>query len=125
MEKKSKVFTKLVDKHHSPLVIRKYTHWGFPIYIGLISDNDLSDLDDVVTTFIKENIEGWAENIQTLRNFAGNLSEHLNEVYEKTEGVAVVFYVDKCFVSSLYGDFMTHAACKQEFYFLLGMSTGV
>ena len=33
------VFTKLVDKHASPLVIRKYTHWGFPLYVGMITDD--------------------------------------------------------------------------------------
>ena len=118
-------FTKLVDKQYSPLVIRKYTHWGFPIYVGLITDNDLTDLDDVVTEYIKNNIEQWVNNVQKLRNFAGALCDHLNTVYEKTEGVAVVFYVDKCFISSLYGDFMNHTSCRIEFYGLLNMSTGV
>lgn len=120
-----KTFTKLVDKQYSPLVIRKYTHWGFPIYVGLITDNDLTDLDSVVTEFIIKNIEQWSNNIQKLRNFAGALCDHLNATYEKTEGVAVVFYVDKCFISSLYGDFMNHTSCRIEFYGLLNMSTGV
>ena len=35
MDEEKKVFTKLVDKHYSPLIIRKYTHWGFPIYVGM------------------------------------------------------------------------------------------
>jgi hypothetical protein len=126
MEKKSKVFTKLVDKHYSPLVIRKYTHWGFPIYVGLITDNDLTKLDDFVVGFMKLYAkEGWINNIQTLRNMAGALTEQLNTAYPKTEGVAVVFYVDKCFISSLYGDFMNHESCRIEFYGLLNMSTGV
>jgi hypothetical protein len=121
-----KVFTKLVDKHYSPLVIRKYTHWGFPIYVGLITDNDLTDLDDIVVKFITDHVkEGWVNNIQKLRNFAGAFTEHLNTVYDKTEGVAVVFYVDKCFISSLHGDFMNHTSCRIEFYGLLQMSTGV
>jgi hypothetical protein len=120
-----KTFTKLVDKQYSPLVIRKYTHWGFPIYIGLITDNDLTDLDIICTEFIKDNIDKWRNNIQTLRNFAGAFCDHLNMVYEKTEGVAIVFYVDKCFISSLYGDFMNHESCRIEFYGLLNMSTGV
>jgi len=126
VEGKKKTFTKLVDKHHSPLIVRKYTHWGFPIYIGLITDNDLSDLDDFIVKIISANVkEGWVENIQTLRNFAGDLTEQLNEHYDRSEGIAVIFYVDKMFVSSLHGDFMVHAACKQELLFLLNMSTGV
>jgi len=123
--KEDKTFTKLVDKQYSPLVIRKYTHWGFPIYVGLITDNVLSDLDEVCTKFISDNQEDWVNNIQKLRNFAGAFCDYLNHVYEKTEGVAVVLYVDKCFVSSLHGDFMTHEPCRIEFYGLLNMSTGV
>jgi hypothetical protein len=120
------VFTKLVDKHYSPLVIRKYTHWGFPIYVGMITDNDLSNLDEIVVTFMKENEgEGWVNNIQKLRNLAGALTDHLNTVYEKTEGAAVVIYADKAFISSLHGDFMNHTSCRIEFYGLLQMSTGV
>jgi hypothetical protein len=125
MDSKS-VFTKLVDKHYSPLVIRKYTHWGFPIYVGLIADDDLTDLDKVVVEFMAQTYkDGWVNNIQTLRNLAGAMTEHLNTVYEKAEGVAVVFYVDKCFISSLHGDFMNHTSCRIEFYGLLNMSTGV
>jgi hypothetical protein len=120
-----KTFTKLVDKQYSPLVIRKYTHWGFPIYVGLITDNDLTNLDDVCTQFIEANIANWVNNVQKLRNFAGSFCNHLNLVYEKTERVAIVFYVDKCFISSLYGDFMNHESCRIEFYGLLNMSTGV
>jgi hypothetical protein len=79
-KKEDKVFTKLIDKHFSPLVIRKYTHWGFPIYIGMITDNDLSDFDKVVVEFMNDHAkEGRANNVQTLRNFAGPLIEYLNE----------------------------------------------
>jgi hypothetical protein len=120
------VFTKLVDKHYSPLVIRKYTHWGFPIYVGMITDDDLSNLDEVVVEFMKQNEgEGWVNNIQKLRNLAGALTDHLNTVYGKTEGAAVVIYADKAFISSLHGDFMNHTSCRIEFYGLLQMSTGV
>ncbi len=115
-------FTKLVDKHYSPLVIRKYTKYGFPIYIALITDNDLSGLDDVVIGFLEENKkEGWVNNIQKLRNLAGAMTEHLVEKYGKTEGVAVVFYVDKCMISSLYGDPMNHLSCRLELYELLNL----
>lgn len=127
MEKsREDVHTALVDKHYSPLVIRKYTHWGFPIYVGMITDDDLGDLDDTFVNFMEAKAEQkWVNNIQTLRNLAGELTEHLNDYYEKAEGVAVVFYVDKAFISSLYGDFMNHTACRIEFYGLLQMSTGV
>jgi len=121
-----KVFTKLVDKHHSPLVIRKYTHWGFPIYIALIVDENISDLDEIVVAFMKANKEtGWVENIQSIRDLAGELTEHLNDHYDSAEGVGVIFYVDKMFVSSLHGDFMNHTSCRIELYSLLTMSTGV
>ena len=116
----------MVDKHYSPLVIRKYTHWGFPIYVGMITDDDLSNLDDLVVSFMKENVnEGWVNNIQKLRNLAGGMTEYLTTKYEKSEGVAVVFYVDKAFISSLYGDFMNHTSCRIEFYGLLQMSAHV
>jgi hypothetical protein len=119
-------YTKLVDKHYSPLVIRKYTHWGFPIYVALITDNDLSNLDDLVVAFMKANVEkGWVNDIQKLRNLAGALTEHLNDQYDKAEGVGIIFYVDKMFVSSLHGDFMNHTSCRIELYSLLTMSTGV
>lgn len=107
--------TKLVDKHHSPLVIRKYTRWGFPIFIGVIADDDISDLDDFVHGFMEENkADNWVENLQKLRDLTGDLTETLVERYEHAEGIAVVFYVDKAFISSLYGDFMNHLSCKQE-----------
>lgn len=126
MKENNKTFTKLVDKHYSPLVIRKFTHWGFPIYIGMIADDDLSSLDDTVVNFMKEHATAnWVNDIQTLRNLAGKLTEHLNNTYEKAEGVAVIFYVDKMFISSLHGDFMNHTACRVELYGLLTMSIGV
>ena len=124
-QKKDKTYTKLVDKHYSPLVIRKFTHWGFPIYIALITDDDLTDLDKVIVKFMKKHIENWVNNIQKLRNLAGRLTEHLNNHYGKAEGVGVIFYVDKMFVSSLHGDFMNHVSCRIELYTLLQMSTGV
>lgn len=119
-------FTKLVDKHYSPLIIRKYTHWGFPIYIALIADDDLTDLDHFIVTFMNGNKDtGWINNIQALRNLAGKLTEQLNDHYSSAEGVGVIFYVDKMFVSSLHGDFMNHTSCRIELYSLLTMSTGV
>lgn len=125
MVMENKVFTKLVDKHYSPMIIRKYTHWGFPIYVALITDDDLANLDEKVVDFLNHNFEDWSNDIQALRNLAGRMTEYLNDNYKKTEGVAVIFYVDKMFVSSLMGDFMNHTACRIELYGLLNMSTGV
>ena len=120
-----KTFTKLVGKHYSPMVIRKTTKFGFPIYVGLITDNDLSDLDNQIVMFMDNNKESWSNNIQTMRNFAGGFVERLLQIYPKTEGAAVVVYADKMFVSSLHGDFMTHISCKIELFGLLTMSIGV
>lgn len=117
------VHTKLVDKHHSPAIIRKYTTLGWPIYIALICDSDLSDLDELVVEYLRaaKAIGQWSENIQRIRNMAGDLSERLVDHYGNVEGVAVLFYVDKMWVSSLYGDFMSHYACKMEMLQLLNM----
>ena len=125
MDTVNNTYTKLVDKHHSPLVIRKYTHWGFPIYVALITDDDLSNLDELVVFFMERNMEGWVNDVQKLRNLAGAMTEYLNIQYGKAEGVGVIFYVDKMFVSSLHGDFMNHTSCRIELYTLLQMSTGV
>lgn len=122
---RSKIYTALVDKQFSPMIIRKYTHWGFPIYVGLITDDDLTELDKLILDFMEEHIDLWTNDIQGLRNLAGKMTEHLNLFYKKSEGVAVVIYADKCFISSLHGDFMNHTACRIEFYSLLTMSTGV
>ena len=94
----------------------------------IITDNNLSKpkYDKVILDYMEENKEeGWVDDWQALRNLAGGLTEHLTEVYDKTEAVAVLFYVDKGFVSSLFGDFMNHNSCKIELFGLLNMSTGV
>lgn len=119
-------FTKLIDKEHSPLILRKYTRWGFPLYVSLIADNNLETLDKVVVKYIEDHKEEqWVNNIQALRNLAGGLTAHLCEVYDKTEGVGVLFYVDKMFVASLFGDHMNHLSCKMEFYKLVEISAHI
>lgn len=124
--KMEKTFTKLAGKHYSPLVIRKVTKFGFPIYVGIITDDDLSDLDKQIIGCIEGNVGLWeSNNIQDVRDLAGILSDRLIKAYPKTEGVAVTFAVDKMFVASLFGDFMNHAQCKFEYYTLLNMSTNV
>ena len=118
----SKTNTRLLDKHYSPLIVRKYQMKGWPLYIGLIVDISLSDLDMVVNE-VEKNFE-FKQDIQNIRDFCGYLSESLIQHYNgiKTncvEGVAVLWYTDKNFVSSLYGDFMTHGNCKNELYAII------
>ena len=124
----SKTATRLLDKNWSPLIVRKYQAFGWPLYIGLICDANLSDLDNAIYEAIdKAKTAGFVANdIQHARNFCGFLSEHLTNHYNNVktgcvEGIAVLAYWDKCFISSLYGDFMTHAACKQELFAIINV----
>ncbi len=126
MQQKAAAFTRLTEKAASPLVIRKVTRFGFPIYIGVITDDNLDGLDDAVVGFVKENLARWkSDSIQDKRDLAGDLVNALVETFPHTEGVAVVFYIDKTCIASLYGDFMNHHQCKTEFYSLLIMGTDV
>ena len=118
--------TRLLDKNWSPLIVRKYQMEGWPMFIALICDANLDDLDEVVhNVFTEAKKFGFVNgSIQGARNTCGFLSDkivdHYNEV--KTgcvEGVAVLWYIDKCFISSLYGDFMVHASCKQELFAII------
>jgi len=116
--------TRLLDKNFSPLVVRKYQMEGWPMFIGLICDESLSDLDQTVLQDFAANYGDKVDDIQWLRNFCGALSDHLVTHYNNkkmgcVEGVAVIWYTDKCFISSLWGDFMTHASCKQELFFII------
>ena len=115
--------TSLMSKEHEPLIIRKFTNKGFPLYVSLICGANLDDLDVVVMRFMKDNKKRIKDDsIQTKRNLCGELTEALVEHYgDKTEGVAVLWYVDKMWVSSLYGDMMNHAPCKLELFTLLSI----
>jgi hypothetical protein len=138
MEKEAEVSTRILGKHYSPLIIRKTNKFGFPLFVGFICDYDMSDLDEVIEKLcvdtIADSFEGdedlIAENPQALRNFAGELTDRFVKYYNSkhincVEGVAVIFYADKMFISSLFGDFMNHAMCRQELYFALNFMTGV
>lgn len=115
--------TRLLGKNYSPLIVRKYQMYGWPLFVSLICDVSLSDLDKVVYDFT----EGYGkikDDIQAVRNFTGALSDRILNHYNKkkrgcVEGVAILYYIDKCFISSLYGDFMVHASCKQELYAII------
>lgn len=118
--------TRLTEKVYSPLVIRKITKFGFPIYVGIITDDNLDTLDHVVVGFIKKHIDLWKnESIDDKRWLAGALCDVLCEEFEKTEGIGIVLYIDKTCISSLFGDMMNHGMCRSEFYSLLQMGTAV
>lgn len=128
----SKVATKLLDKNFSPMIIRKYTRIGFPLYIHMICDANLDDLDTIVhdcIDFCKR--KGILQNsIQSLRNFTGILSEHINAYYDKkkrgcVESLGIIFYCDKMIISSLQGDCMNHESCRQELYDCLNLMTKI
>lgn len=115
--------TRLLDKNYSPLIVRKYQMWGWPLFIALICDVSLSDLDRLIQAY-KKLMGKPSDDIQDIRNWCGKLSDYLYEYYDNikegsVEGVAVIWYVDKMFVSSLYGDFMVHASCKQELFAII------
>ena len=115
--------TRLLDKNWSPLIVRKYQMEGWPMYIGIICDANLNDLDEYVYDIMDEAKENDFVNgtIQGVRNTCGLLGDRLVEKYNEVkrgvaEGVIVCWYVDKMFCSSAYGDFMTHNKCAMEFY---------
>lgn len=124
--RKGKTATRLLDKNFSPLIVRKYQAMGWPLFISLICDISLSDLDEVVLNAIDDLKESGKiqDDIQSQRNFCGYLSQVIIDYYDGikrgcVEGVAVLAYWDKCFVSSLYGDFMVHASCKAELFAII------
>ena len=120
---KNKPITRVHGKEWSPLIIRRYS---LPMlaFVGLITDDNLGDLDNVVRGFL-DSKDPLPNDIQGMRNLAGELTELLCKTYRRTEGAAVVLQADKMTISSLAGDFMNHDACRIEFYGLLNFATGV
>ena len=119
----SRTSTRLLDKNWSPLIVRKYQMEGWPLFIGIICDANLNDLDEILISYTKDAKKlGFLDgNIQGGRNYCGFISEKIKEHYNSikegcVEGVAVLWYIDKCFISSLYGDFMVHNSCKNELF---------
>lgn len=122
----SSTSTRLLDKNWSPLIVRKYQYQGWPLFVSLICDANLNDLDATVYKIADEAKDlGFVNGtIQGSRNFCGYMSDKLVEHYGLVkqgcvEGVAILWYIDKCFIASLYGDFMVHASCKQELYAII------
>lgn len=119
--------TRLFDKNWSPLIVRKYQMNGWPLFIGIICDANLNDLDNLVyklTDQVKD--EFLNGSIQGVRNYCGFLSDGIVDHYNSVkrgcaEGVIICYYVDKMFCSSAYGDLMTHEKCAAEFYSILNM----
>jgi len=118
-----KPITKVTGKNFSPFILRKYSMPEL-LFVALITDDDLDNLDDVINEFILKNTP-FPNSIQEMRNLAGELSEVLKDAYPKSEGVGVIFQADKMTISSLAGDFMNHTACRIELYGLLNFTTGV
>ena len=88
------VNTRLLDKNYSPLIVRKYQMFGWPLFIGMICDASLSDLDMVVNEFTNQ--FGKVENdIQEARNYCGGLSDyiakHYNNVRDNVAYPSVLF----------------------------------
>ena len=119
----SKVATRLLEKNFSPMLVRKYQYLGWPLFLGIICDANLNDLDKVVYEIGDRAKElGFLNgNIQDSRNFCGYLNNELVNYYNNikqgvAEGFIVLWSIDKCVISSAYGDFMTHNKTCGEFY---------
>ena len=122
----SSTSTRLLDKMWSPLIVRKYYVASWPLYVGIISDCNLNDLDTTVLRIIDEAQElGFLNgNIQDVRNFCGFMSDQLDKHYDSikkgsVEGLGIAWYVDKMMCSSLSKDMMVHKSCRDEFYSIL------
>lgn len=122
----SKCSTRLLCKQYSPMIVRKYQVENWPMFIGLIIDVSLSDLDEIVYKILDECRESGMiqEDIQSVRNVCGYINDKITQHYDSikrgcVEGVAVLWYVDKNFCSSLSSDFMVHASCKLELYSII------
>lgn len=122
----SSTATRLLDKQFSPLIVRKYQMEGWPLFIGIICDANLNDLDTVVYDITDEAKKlGFMDgNIQDIRNYCGFLNDRIVKHYNKVkrgcaEGVMVCFYCDKMWTSAAYGDLMVHEKCVSEFYHIV------
>lgn len=122
----SQTSTRLLQKNWSPMIVRKYQLEGWPCWICLICDANLNNLDEVVYKIhdaAKEH--GFVDGkIQSARNYCGYMSDRIVEIYNKVktgcvEGVMVVWAIDKCVISSAFGDFMTHSKCAFEAYTII------
>lgn len=127
--------TNLISKNYSPMFIRKYnasalSNW--PLYVSMICDEDISDIDFVVNGAIKAYDKAglFNNNMQNMRNFTGILSETLSVYYNRkkencVEGIAITLYADKFFLENLSGDYMCHLSCREEYISSILMMTQI
>jgi len=127
--------TNLISKNYSPMFIRKFnatavTNW--PMYISMICDEDVSDIDMVVNGALDAYEEAGliGNDLQAMRNLTGIVSETLSRYYNAkkkncVEGIAITLYVDKAYIQSLSGDFMNHGQCRAEYTAALNMMTQI
>ena len=122
----SRTATRLLQKNWSPLIVRKYQMEGWSLFVAIICDANLNDLDEVVYDISARARElGFMNgNIQDIRNYCGFLNDEIVKHYNSikrgcTEGVMVCWYVDKMWVSSAYGDLMQHEKCVNEVYSII------
>lgn len=127
--------TNLISKDYSPMFIRKFNAkclHNWPLYVSMICDEDVSDIDKVVNGALKAADEAGllGNNLQSMRNLTGIVSETLSTWYDNkkencVEGIAVTLYIDKAYIQSLSGDFMNHAQCRSEYTQALMMMTQI
>ena len=127
--------TNLISKNYSPMFIRKYNltalnNW--PLYVSMICDEDISDIDKVVNGAIKayEDAGLIGNNLQSMRNLTGIISETLSKYYNNkkencVEGIAITLYIDKAYIQNFCGDYMNHAQCRSEYTSALNMMTQI
>jgi len=77
--------TRLLDKNWSPLVVRKYQIEGWPMFVGIICDANLNDLDRIVyKALYQAKKAGFVDgSIQGARNTCGLISDTLVEHYNR------------------------------------------
>jgi hypothetical protein len=128
----SNTATRLFEKHYSPLIVRRHYVGQGPLFVGIICDADLSDLDQVILDIVDESEKKGLlkNNIQSARNFAGYMNDQIEKHYNSikrgvVEGVGVLFYADNCMISSMNKNFMCHEKCAYEFYSIVNIMTKI
>lgn len=127
--------TNLISKDYSPMFIRKYNAsalHNWPLYISMICDEDVSDIDQVVNGVLKAYDDSGliGNNLQNMRNLTGIISETLSKHYNNkkencVEAIAVTLYIDKNYIQSFTGDYMSHFSCRMEYTQALMMMTQI
>lgn len=127
--------TNLISKNYSPIFIRKFnasslTNW--PLYVAMICDEDVSDIDKVVNGALRSCEEAGLinNNLQSLRNLTGIISETLSKYYNAkkencVEAIGITLYIDKTYIQNFTGDLMNHAQCRAEYTSALLMMTQI